>query len=139
GPPPAQVTVSRPIDREVQEWDEYPGRLESTEIVEIRPRVSGYITSVDFKEGSVVKKGDLLYVIDPRPYQAELERTQGELARSQAQLALAETEFKRTSGLVPTNAASEFELDEKRANRDQAKAALSVSQSNLEAAQLNVE
>jgi RND family efflux transporter MFP subunit len=139
GPPPATVTVSRPIDREVQEWDEYPGRLESTEIVEIRPRVSGYITSVNFKEGSIVQKGELLYVIDPRPYQAELERTQGELARSQAQLALGETEFKRVSGLVPTNAASEFELDEKRANRDQAKAALAVSQANVDAAQLNVE
>src|SRR4051794_2008075 len=139
GPPPAPVTISHPLDREVQEWDEYPGRLESTEIVEIRPRVSGYITSVNFKEGSIVQKGELLYVIDPRPYQAELERTQGELSRAKAQLALAETEFKRTSGLVPTNAASEFELDEKRANRDQATAAMAVAQANLEAAQLNVE
>jgi RND family efflux transporter MFP subunit len=139
GPPPATVTVSHPIDREVQEWDEYPGRLESTEIVEIRPRVSGYITSVSFKEGSIVQKGDQLYVIDPRPYQAELERAQGELARAQAQLALAETEFKRVSGLVPTNAASEFELDEKRANRDQSKAAQAVAEANVKAAQLNVE
>jgi multidrug efflux pump subunit AcrA (membrane-fusion protein) len=138
-PPPAQVTVSRPLDRNVQEWDEYPGRLESKEIVEVRPRVSGYVTSVNFKEGSIVPKGELLYVIDPRPYQAELERAQGEVARAQAQLALAETEFKRTSGLVPTNAASEFELDEKRANRDQAKAAVAVAQANVEAAQLNVE
>jgi RND family efflux transporter MFP subunit len=139
GPPPAQVTVSHPIDRDVQEWDEYPGRLESTEIVEIRPRVSGYITSVNFKEGSVVTKGELLYVIDPRPYAAELDRTKGEQSRAQAQLALAETEFKRVSGLVPTNAASEFELDEKRANRDQAKAAQTVAQANVDAAQLNVE
>lgn len=139
GPPPATVTVSHPIDREVQEWDEYPGRLESTETVEVRPRVSGYITSVNFKEGAIVPKGELLYVIDPRPYQAELERAQGEVARAQAQLALAETEFKRTSGLVPTNAASEFELDEKRANRDQAKAAVAVAQANAESARLNVE
>ena len=139
GPPPATVTVSLPINREVQEWDEYPGRLESTEIVEIRPRVSGYITSISFKEGSVVKKGDPLYIIDPRPYEAELERTKGEQARAQAQLALAETEFKRVTGLVPTNAASEFELDEKRANRDQAKAAQAVAKANVDAAQLNVD
>jgi RND family efflux transporter MFP subunit len=138
-PPPAMVTVSHPVDREVQEWDEYPGRLESTETVEIRPRVSGYVTSVSFDEGSIVKKGELLYIIDPRPYQAELDRTKGELDRATAQLALAETEFKRVSGLVPSKAASEFELDEKRANRDQAKAALTVAQANLDAAKLNVE
>src|SRR3954452_17361681 len=94
-PPPPPVTVSTPLDREVQEWDEYPGRLEAKETVEIRPRVSGYITAVSFKEGGVVKQGDLLFEIDPRPYEAELARTRGEVARAQAQLSLAETQYKR--------------------------------------------
>src|SRR4051812_14381161 len=70
-PPPAPVTVSRPLDREVQEWDEYPGRLESVETVDVRPRVGGYVTKVSFEEGGIVQSGDLLYEIDPRPYEAE--------------------------------------------------------------------
>src|SRR5688572_22721234 len=94
-PPPA-VTVAHPIEREVQEWDEYPGRLEAKETVEVRARVTGYIKSVSFKEGGTVQAGDLLFVIDPRPYEAELARAQGEVARAEAQVALAETQFKRT-------------------------------------------
>jgi RND family efflux transporter MFP subunit len=138
-PPPPGVTVAMPLDREVMEWDEFPGRLEATETVELRARVSGNITSVSFKEGGIVNKGDLLFVIDPRPYQAELDRALGEVARGQARLALAQTEFTRTERLVPTQAASELELDEKRANLDEAKAAISVAEANVKAARLNVE
>ena len=137
-PPPAMVTVARPIDREVMEWDEYTGRLEAVETVEVRARVGGFIDSVSFTEGGTVKKGQLLFVIDPRPYQAELDRAQGEVARAQAQLALAETEFKRTSELVPSQAASELELDEKRADRDAAKAALAVAEATVTSTELNV-
>lgn len=135
-PPPAMVTVARPIDREVMEWDEYTGRLEAVETVEIRARVDGFIDSVSFAEGGAVKKGQLLFVIDPRPYQAELDRAQGEVARAKAQLALAETEFKRTAQLVPTQAASELELDERRANRDAAKAALAIAQAAVASTEL---
>lgn len=137
-PPPAAVTVARPVDREVMEWDEYTGRLEATETVQVRARVSGFIDSVSFAEGGTVKKGQLLFVIDPRPYQAELDRARGEVARANAQLALAETEFKRTAQLVPTQAASELELDEKRADRDAAKATVSVAGAAVTAAELNV-
>jgi RND family efflux transporter MFP subunit len=132
------VTVAEPLDREVQEWDEYPGRLEAKEVVDVRPRVSGYVESVHFKEGGIVSKGDLLFVIDPRPYQAELERARGEVSRAKARLMLAQTEFKRTKGLVPSAAASELELEERRANLAEAQAAVAVAQANLKTAELNL-
>ena len=73
-PPPPEVTVSQPSLREIVEWEDYTGRLEAAESVEVRARVNGYLQSIHFKDGVIVKKGDLLFVIDPRPYQAELER-----------------------------------------------------------------
>jgi membrane fusion protein, multidrug efflux system len=73
-PPPPQVTVSQPVARDVIEWDAYTGRLEAVEAVDVRARVSGYLQSVHFTAGAVVQKGALLFVIDPRPYQAELDR-----------------------------------------------------------------
>ena len=84
-PPPPKVTVSQPVLREVVEWDEYTGRLEAVESVEVRARVSGYLQSVHFTDGAIVKKGALLFVIDPRPYQAELNRTQAALEQAIAQ------------------------------------------------------
>jgi RND family efflux transporter MFP subunit len=136
--PPPPVTVSVPIERDVMEWDEYPGRLESKELVEVRARVSGYIDKVDFREGGIVKQGDLLFVIDPRPYEFELNRAEGEVGRAKARLALAETEFKRTKGLVPTAAASELELEERKADLAEAQAAVAVAEANAKTARLNV-
>lgn len=138
-PPPAAVTVARAIDREVMEWDEYTGRLRAVSQVKVRPRVGGFIDSVSFTEGGIVKEGQVLFVIDPRPYQAELDRARGEVAQAKALLALAETQFKRTAQLVPTRAASELELDEKRADRDAAKAAVSIAEAAVAAAELNVQ
>jgi membrane fusion protein, multidrug efflux system len=137
-PPPPAVTVAHPLDREVMEWDEYPGRLEAVHTVHVRAQVGGYMQSVHFREGGLVKKGDLLFAIDPRPFEAEVSRTQGELNRAKAHLVLAETEFKRVKGLVPTEAASELELDEKRANLDEAKAAVEVAEANLQTARINL-
>src|SRR6267378_1276199 len=82
-PPPPTVTVNHPVQREVVEWDEYPGRLEAVDMIEVRARVSGYLQSVHFKDGAEVKKGDLLFVIDPRPYQAELDRAEADLKQAQ--------------------------------------------------------
>ena len=79
--PAPQVAVAEALERQVQEWDEFTGRLEAVESVEIRPRVAGYIESVNFEEGSIVRKGDLLFVIDPRPYRADLSKAEAELAR----------------------------------------------------------
>src|SRR5689334_14577657 len=84
-PAPPTVSVVQPIDRDVVEWDEYIGRLESPETVEVRARVSGYLEKVHFKEGKEVKKGDLLYRIDPRPYQAEFDRAEAEFDRAKSQ------------------------------------------------------
>src|SRR5205807_4558176 len=84
-PTPPQVTVVQPIAREVVEWDEYIGRLESPETVEVRARVSGYLDKVHFKEGKEVKKGDLLFTIDPRPYRAEHERADADHQRAISQ------------------------------------------------------
>src|SRR5215216_5732698 len=86
---PPVVSVMRPVQREIVEWDEYIGRLESPETVEIRARVSGYLDKVHFKEGKEVKKGDLLFTIDPRPYQAEFDHAEAEHQRASSQTELA--------------------------------------------------
>src|SRR5262249_14671585 len=88
-PAPPTVSVIRPVEREVVEWDEYTGRLESPETVEVRARVSGYLDKVPFKEGKEVKKGDLLFTIDRRPYQAEFDRADAEHQRAESQAELA--------------------------------------------------
>ena len=79
---PLPVNVVTVIEKEVNEWDEFTGRLEAVESVEIRPRVSGYITEIHFEAGAIIKKGDLLYVIDPRPYQADFDRAAAEFIKS---------------------------------------------------------
>ena len=137
-PPPPTVTVAQPLDREVMEWDEYTGRLEAQHTVEVRAQVSGYMQSVHFKEGGIVNKGDVLFVIDPRSFRAELSRTQGEVERAKARLALAQTEFKRTQSLVPSEAASELELEERKANLAEAQAQLQVAQANARTADINL-
>src|SRR5438552_19135393 len=86
GAPPLPVNVVTVVEKEVKEWDEFTGRLDPVESVEIRPRVSGYITEIHFEAGAIVKRGDLLYVIDPRPYQAEFDRAAAEVDRMDAQL-----------------------------------------------------
>src|SRR6266571_8068833 len=109
-PPPA-VTVNQPAQREVVEWDEYPGWLEATDMVEVRARVSGYLESVHFKDGADVKKGDLLFVIDPRPYQAELDRAQANLLQAETRLELASNDLARAERLLKSKAISEEEAD----------------------------
>ena len=85
-PPTVTVTVSQPIQRELVEWDEYTGQFAAKEYVEIRARVSGYLTEIHFEDGQIVKQGDLLFVIDPRPYEATLAAAQAQLAQANAQL-----------------------------------------------------
>src|SRR5258707_475414 len=93
--PPPTVTVIQPVARDVIEWDEYIGRLESPETVEVRARVNGYLDKVHFKEGKEVKKGDLLFTIDPRPYQADSDHAGAEYDRAVNQAALAKNDFER--------------------------------------------
>jgi RND family efflux transporter MFP subunit len=138
-PAPPKVTVSQPLSREVTEWEEYTGRLEAVESVEVRARVSGYLQSVNFTDGGVVKKGDLLFVIDPRPYQAELQRARAELAVAIARFGQAEKDFARAQLLLRSRAMSEEEVDTRSSARRQAQESVQAARAVVEAAQLNVE
>ena len=137
--PPPKVTISTPIQREVIEWDEYTGRLEATESVEVRARVSGYLQSIHFKDGAIVKKGDLLFVIDPRPYQAEVDRVTAELQLAQARLELAKSDYARAQKLLQFRAISQEEADTRAATERQAQQSVEAAGANVKAAKLNVE
>jgi RND family efflux transporter MFP subunit len=137
--PAPQVSVAAALEREVQEWDEFTGRLEAVESVEVRPRVTGYIESVNFAEGSIVKKGDLLFIIDPRPYRAELAKAEAELARAIARVDLTSTDVQRSEKLLDIKAVSREEYDqrinaqrESQANVDAARAAVTNAKLNLD-------
>src|SRR5437899_7392451 len=113
--PPLPVNVVTVVEKEVNEWDEFTGRLDPVESVDIRPRVSGYITEIHFEAGAIVKKGDLLYVIDPRPYQADFDRAKAEVDRMDAQLKLAQIELNRSKELRDKNTISASDFDQKAA------------------------
>src|SRR5436189_936675 len=117
------VTVSQPVQREVIDWDEYPARLEAIETVEVRARVNGYLESIHFKDGAEVKKGDLLFVIDPRPYQADLDRALAEVAQAQTRFELASNEAGRAERLLKTKSISEEEADSRNEAKRPAEAA----------------
>ena len=137
--PPPTVTVVQPVAREVIEWDEYIGRLESPETVEVRARVNGYLDKVHFKEGKEVKKGDLLFTIDPRPYQAEFDHANGEYQRALVQVELAQNDFERAKRLIATKAISEEDYDTKSKTYAAAQAAVVSAKAVMESAKLNLE
>jgi len=136
---PLPVNVVTVIEKEVNEWDEFTGRLDPVESVEIRPRVSGYITEIHFEAGAIVKKGDLLYVIDPRPYQADFDRAKAEVDRMDAQLKLAQIELNRAKELRDKNTISASEFDQKAATFQGAAAAKSSAEAAKDSAALNLE
>jgi len=131
--------VSQPINREVVEWEEYTGRLEAMESVEVRARVNGYLQSIHFKNGTTVKQGDLLFVIDPRPYQAELERAKAEVALANARLERTGKDLARAQMLVRSRAVSEEEVDTRVSDQRQAQETVQAARAMVNAAQLNVE
>jgi multidrug efflux pump subunit AcrA (membrane-fusion protein) len=123
-PAPPSVTVV-PVERkEIVEWDEFTGRTEPVQAVEVRPRVSGYIQEVRFESGQLVRKGDVLFVIDARWHQAEFERRQAEAERAKVQLENAQREADRTPQLLANKAVSTEEADARVARYQEAKAAL---------------
>src|SRR5262249_39510118 len=138
-PPPPKVTVSQPVNREVVEWEEYTGRLEAVESVEVRARVNGYLQSIHFKNGATVKQGDLLFIIDPRPYQAELERAKAELALANARLERTSKDLARAQMLVRSRAVSEEEVDTRVSDQRQAQETVQAARATVNATQLNVE
>ena len=137
-PPPPTVTVAKPVARKIVEHSEYTGRLAAIENVDVRPRVSGYITEIDFKDGALVKKGDLLFVIDPRPYQAALDQSQGQLKQAQAQQDLSNRNFTRAETLQATKVSSKEEFDQAATNRNQGEAQVATAQAAVDAAKLNL-
>ena len=137
-PPPPEVNVAAVVERKVQDWDDFTGKLQAIESVEIRPRVSGYIDKVTFTEGKLVKAGDLLFVIDPRPYQAERDRTAADVQRFKTALDLANIEHGRVQRLRNSGAVSQEELDERDSTVAQAQANLAGARAALEAAALNL-
>jgi RND family efflux transporter MFP subunit len=138
-PPPPQVSVAKVLERRVKDWDEFTGRMQAVETVEIRPRVSGYIDRVAFTEGGQVKRGDLLFVVDPRPYQADADRAAADLQRYKTSLELARIELTRVQRLKDTGAVSQEELDERKSTVAQAEANSAGAAATLQAARLNLE
>src|SRR6476620_4057629 len=136
---PLPVNVVSVIEKEVNEWDEFTGRLEAVESVDIRPRVSGYITEIHFEAGAIIKKGDLLYVIDPRTYQADFDRAAAELERMRAQEKLAQIELDRAKELRAKNTISASEFDQKAATYQGTSAATAAAEAEKSAAALNLE
>lgn len=138
-PPAPKVSVAVPIFRQVNEWDEFTGRLASPETVEIRARVAGYIHKVHFKEGSDVKQGDLLFTIDPRPFQAAVDRLSAELGAARARAELARGEAKRAEGLAATRAISTDTYETRVKTATQAEEAVRSAEAALQAARLELE
>jgi RND family efflux transporter MFP subunit len=138
-PPPPKVTVSQPVARHVVESETYTGRLEAVEAVDIRARVSGYLQSRHFTDGAIVKKGTLLFVIDPRPYQAQLNRAKASLEQAIARYERTQKDFARAQQLVKSRAISQEEVDTRAADQREAEEAVQAARAAVEAARLNVE
>src|ERR1700716_3231712 len=136
-PPP--VTVAQPVKRTVTDWDEFTGRFEAIEEVQVRARVGGFVTTVEFRDGAIVRAGDLLYVIDARPFEAVALQADGQLSDARAKAELAKRELDRGLTLVQTSAVSESVVDQRRQALQAAKAAQMQAEGLLKAAQLNIE
>jgi RND family efflux transporter MFP subunit len=138
-PPPPTVTIAPVEQREIVEWNEFTGRTEPVDSVEVRPRVSGYIQEVKFQSGQLVKKGDVLFVIDPRWHQAEFDRLQAEVDHARVQLDNAKREADRTGQLLANKAISTEEGDARVSRYEGAKAALAAAQAARDSAKLDLQ
>jgi multidrug efflux system membrane fusion protein len=138
-PPPPTVTVAQPLQKSITEWDEYTGRFTALETVEIRARVSGFIDSVHFQEGQIVKKDDLLFVIDQRPYQIAVEQAKADIERAQAKLDIATQDVNRATPLLQSQTLTEREFDTRKSIQRDASGQLASANAALKQAQLNLE
>jgi membrane fusion protein, multidrug efflux system len=137
-PPPA-VTVAQPVVRPVQDYDEYTGQLMASEAVDVRARVKGYLTTVGFKDGDEVKKGQVLFQIDPRPFEAAVKSAQGQLDVVKARRVKADADVKRYRDLVPKGAATQQDLDKAVGELGEAEAGIRAAEAELERAQLDLQ
>ena len=139
GPPLPAVTVSRPLQQKITEWDEYTGRFVAVETVEVRARVSGFIDSIHFKDGQILKQGDLLFIIDPRPYRLAVEQATADRDRARAKLEIANLDLDRATPLVKNQTVTEREFDTRKSTQQDAAAATMSADAALKQAQLNLE
>ena len=137
--PPPIVTVTQAVEKQVQDWDEYTGRLAPMGTVDVRPRVSGYIMEVKFIDGDLVKKGQPLFIIDPRPYQADYDQAKAELDKADAALKLASADFDRARQLRDKGVTAAGDFDQRAATLQQATGAFQSARAALAAAKLNLE
>lgn len=138
-PPPPIVEVSKPLIKQIVDWDDYVGQFVAVDLVDIRPRVTGYLQSVNFQDGQTVRKGQLLFVIDPRPYQASLDQAKGQALHAEAALVNARTLFNRAALLLAAKAVSQQEYDTDAANVKQAEADVASAKASVRANALNLE
>ncbi|KFG96037.1 hemolysin secretion protein D [Burkholderia paludis] len=137
-PPAAEVDVAAAVAKRIVDWQSYSGRLEAIDKVEVRPLVSGTIVAVHFKDGALVKKGDPLFTIDPRPYAVEVDRAQARLASAQARCSFTGADLARAQRLIVDNAIAKRDFDEKQNASREADADLKAALAALEAARLNL-
>jgi len=138
-PPAPPVTVATPLAKRVTNWDEFTGRFEASEQVEIRARVSGFLDSVHFRDGDLVKTGDLLFTIDQRPYKLAVDAARAEVARAKAQVDLSQNEVERAEALTQNRTITARDIDQRRANLNGASASQQAAEANLKTAELNLE
>lgn len=138
-PPAFPVTVAPPLMKHIKTWDEYPGRFEAIARVELRPRVSGYVDQVNFKEGSTVKQGDLLFTLDKRPFEIAVESAKAEVARAKAQVDFAKADLERAGPLVETKVLSEQVYEQRKSSLGVAEAQVMSAAAQLRSAELNLE
>ncbi|MFZ1107173.1 MAG: efflux RND transporter periplasmic adaptor subunit [Rhodomicrobium sp.] len=138
-PPPPAVSVANPVEKRVVEWDEYTGRFDAVDTVEVRARISGVLTEVKFTDGAIVKKGDLLLVIDPRPFQRVLDRDRAALQGAKVQLDFAQKDLERAKPLVANNTISQQGFDQRNQAVKVAEANVLSAEASVRSAELDVE
>src|ERR1700676_4889714 len=138
-PSAPEVSVAEVICKQLGDTDEFTGRLEAVHMVEVRPRVSGFLQKVNFKEGAIVRQGDILFEIDPRPLQAEVDRLKGDLAEAKAELSKAQNDFQRAERLHNNDGMSTEEYDRRAAARNSSEARITSIEGALRGAQLNLD
>jgi RND family efflux transporter MFP subunit len=139
GMPTPVVTVAHPLPKHITQWDEYTGRFEAVQRVEVRPRVSGYLTQIHFIDGAIVHKGDVLFTIDPRPYEIAVQSARADVIRTQSEVARSSVDFERAQQLVKTATATVRDLDQRRTNFQTAQAQEMSAEAALHNAELNLE
>ncbi|MCA9531146.1 MAG: efflux RND transporter periplasmic adaptor subunit, partial [Myxococcales bacterium] len=137
GPP--EVTVQTPTVKTITEWDSYTGRVAAVQSVEVRARVGGYVTKILFDDGAEVQRGDVLFKIDPRPFQAAFDAAKAQLAQAEAQYTLAKSLLPAAEKLAPSGGVSQETLETRRGNVATGRAAVAAAQAAVESARLNLD